>query len=460
MSGPEEEPDLGRPRRVHLVGVGGSAMAGLARVLETMGHAVSGSDQLESAAVARLRPLGIQVEIGHRADNLGGAELLAVSSAVKADNPEVVAARRRGIPVLSRSQLLTALTRLRRTLAVAGTHGKTTTSSMLAVILRQAGWDPSFVIGGDIAGIGSGADWRPGPWLVVEADESDGTFLDLRAEAVLVTSVEPDHLDHFGTFARLVESFERFVDQAPGPRVVCADGPDAAGIAARTGSATYGSAPGAEYRVEDLVLGRYDSSFRVVREQEVVAEVALGHPGAHNAANAAGAAVMAGLLGIGRADIEAGLAGFGGVGRRFERRGQRGGVTFVDDYAHNPGKVRSVLEAARAGKWSRIVCVFQPHRYTRTADLWRAYADVFDPADLVVVTEIYGAGEDPIPGVSGKLVVDALLERQPNKAVAWVPDRPELVAYLKARLRPGDLCLTLSAGDLTTLPDQLLEAEP
>jgi len=450
--------DLSRARRIHIVGVGGGAMGAIAAVLLAEGHQVSGSDQQASAGTERLARAGVRVEIGHRPSNIGGAEMLAISTAVAASNPEVEEARRRGLPVYSRAQILSAITRLRRTVAVAGTHGKTTTSSMLAVVLRQAGWDPSFIIGGDIGGIGSGAAWRPSRWLVVEADESDGTFLDLDAEAVVVTSIEADHLDHYGTLDHLAAAFDRFLAQAPGPRLACQDGSLSAAAAQRAGALTYGLSPSAHYRVEDLVLGRFESSFRLVRHGATVADLHLAVPGAHNAANAAAAAGMANELGVGRAAIEAGLGSFSGVARRFQRHGERDGVTFVDDYAHNPGKVRSVLEAAAAGGWDRIVCVFQPQRYSRTATLWRDFADAFEPADVVVVTDIYPAGEPAQEGVTGRLIADAVLAAHPSTRLDYVEDRSQLAAHVRRLLHPGDLCLTLGAGDLNQLAAELMEA--
>ncbi len=458
MNGPDHSGvDLSRSRRVHIVGVGGGAMGAIASVLLAEGHHVSGSDQQASAGTERLVGSGARIEIGHRPANVGDAEFLAISTAVAATNPEVEEARRRGLPVYSRAEILSAITRLRRTVAVAGTHGKTTPSSMLAVVLRQAGWDPSFIIGGDIAGIGSGAAWRPGEWLVVEADESDGTFLDLEAEAVVVTSIEADHLDHYGDLGHLQAAFDRFLARAPGPRIVCEDGPLSAAAAGRASAVTYGLAPSARYRVEGLTLGRFDSSSRLVRDGTTVAELRLAVPGAHNAANAAATAAMAAELGIGREAIEAGLAGFVGVARRFQRHGERDGVTYIDDYAHNPGKVRSVLEAAAAGGWDRIVCVFQPHRYSRTSSLWADFADVFEPADVVVVTDVYPAGEAPIEGVTGRLVADAVLSAHPSTRLDYVKDRVELAAHVRRLLRPGDLCLTLGAGDLNLLAAELAQ---
>ena len=449
--------DLSFPRRVHIVGVGGAAMGAIASVLIAQGHAVTGTDQVGSPLVERLRAEGAGVTIGHDAAHIEGADLVAVSTAIGPDNVEVLAARRLGVPVISRASILSAITRLRRTVAVSGTHGKTTTSSMLAVVLREAGWDPSFVIGGDIAGIGSGASWRDSDWFVVEADESDGSFLDLDAEAVVVTSVEADHLDHYGSIDNLVAAFERFLSQAPGPKVAYYDGARSAAVSGRTGATTYGpSDTPADYRIENLELGRFHVGFRLVGP-ELALPIELRVPGAHNAANAAATAVMASALGVRPEAIVNGLARFSGVARRFHLRGENGGITYVDDYAHNPGKVRSVLEAAAAGGWPRIVCVFQPHRFSRTATLWQDFADSFVPADVLMITDIYSAGEAPIDGVTGRLIFEAVTAAHPDADVVYEPERDRLADRLAEILRPGDLCLTLGAGDLNRLAGDLAE---
>ena len=449
-------PDLSQPRRIHLVGIGGAGMSAIATVLAGMGHHVSGSDLRGSPGLDRLRGLGIDVHVGHAAAQLGGAELVAISTAVGPANPEVAAARQAGIPVFRRAEVLSAITSTRRSVAVAGTHGKTTTSSMLTLILLEAGWHPSFVIGGELNEIGSGAAWSDGEWLVVEADESDGTFLELDAEVAVVTSVEPDHLDHYGSFPALVTAFRRFLSGASGPRVAFRDQPAAAQVAEESGAVTFGTDRAADYRIDSLDLTRSGSRFSLVHEGSEAASVELFVPGRHNAANGAAAAVTALLVGVPPEAVSSGLARFTGVARRYQLRGEWGGVTFVDDYAHLPGEVVPVLDAAALGGWSRVVCVFQPHRFTRTASLAPDFAHAFDRADLVVVTDVYGAGEAPIPGVSGKLVVDAVLDASPQLPVAYLPGRTELVAYLRANLRPGDLCLTLGAGDLTLLPDELM----
>jgi UDP-N-acetylmuramate--alanine ligase len=330
---------------------------------------------------------------------------------------------------------------------------------MLALVLIEAGIRPSFIIGGDVNEIGTGAAWDTGDLLVVEADESDGTFTELDRDAVVVTSVEPDHLEHYGGFEPLVEAFERFVKGCAGPAVVCADDEGAMALATRTDATTYGTGEHAQYRMVDVDGAGAGSAFDVVHEGVTLGRVRLPVPGLHNARNACAALVTGLLLGASFDEAARALARFAGVARRFEFRGEAGGVTFVDDYAHLPTEVKAALQAARQGDWRRVVCVFQPHRYSRTASLWPAFADAFDECDLLVVTDIYPAGEAPRPGVSGKLVVDAVLGHRPWHHVAYLPRRTDVVGYLRQVLRPGDLCLTLGAGDLTSLPDELLPTD-
>jgi UDP-N-acetylmuramate--alanine ligase len=452
---------LGRGRRVHLIGAGGAGMSAIATVLLAMGHRVSGSDLVDSVPLHRLASLGAVVSVGHDASRIGDAEIVAVSTAIAKDNAEVVEAHRRGLPVWRRSDLLAAICAERRTIAVAGTHGKTSTSSMLALILRDAGLHPSYVIGGDLMGIGPGAAWDPdGEWLVVEADESDGTFLQLGAPAVVVTSVEPDHLDFYGHETALRQAFADFVDQATGPKVLCADDAGASSLAARPASrssvVTYGTCDDAAVRIEDVSLGRADARFWIQHQGERRGPFHVEAPGLLYVRNAVAALTMAHSIGIDWGQAGAGLAAYHGVARRFERRGERDGVTFVDDYGHLPTEVADTLRAAAAGGWSRLVVVFQPHRYSRTATMWRDFADAFIGADVVLITDVYPAGEPPRAGVTGRLVVDAVRRAHPRDDVRYVPTLDDAESELRGLLEAGDLCLTLGAGDLTTLPERFL----
>ncbi|HEX4978600.1 MAG TPA: UDP-N-acetylmuramate--L-alanine ligase [Acidimicrobiales bacterium] len=448
--------DLATPKQVHVVAIGGAAMSAIATILAALGHRVSGSDLQASTTVERLRSAGLAVEVGHAREHVpAGADALVVSSAVAEGNPEVVEARRRGIPVYSRLDLMRAICSTKRTIGVAGTHGKTTTTSMLAVVLTEAGLRPSYLVGG-LTKLGSGVAWTDSDLFVVEADESDGTFLALHADAVIVTSVEADHLDRWGDLAAIEAAFASFVDLAPGPRVVCLDDAGAARLAAGRQCTTYGCHPDADYRILDLETERSRARFRVATPDGRRLHLELPVPGAHNARNATAALALAERLGVDPEVAVGALARYGGVARRFEFRGERDGITYVDDYAHNPGKVAAALAAAKGGGWERIVAVFQPHLYSRTADLAEEFGRSFGDADLVVVTDVYGARETPRPGVTGSLIVDAIHAADPGREVVWVPHRSELGARLRALLRPGDLCITLGAGDVNAIHDELL----
>ncbi len=454
--------DLRSPWRVHVVGIGGAGMSAIATVLASMGHTVSGSDLRDSAGLARLRAAGVRVAVGHDAANLGDADLVAISTAVPRTNPEVVAAEAAGITVLSRAQILTAIAATRATVAVAGTHGKTTTSSMLALVLLEAGLRPSFIIGGELNEIGAGAVWDTGDLFVVEADESDGTFLALGARDVLVTNVEPDHLEHYGGWEPLRAAFESFVRAAPGVRVLCADDHESHALAQRLRAGgldviTYGTHEAADHRMVDVRAGAGGVAFTLAGPGSRVEGIHVPIAGMHNARNAAGALTMALALGADPDASRRALNRFAGVARRFEHRGEFDGIVFVDDYAHLPTEVSAAIAAARDGDRRRVVGVFQPHRYSRTESLWRTFADAFTGLDRLVVTDIYPSGERPRPGVTGKLIVDAVLDSHPWSEVAYLPHRADLVAYLAQVLRPGDLCLTLGAGDLTSVPDEVMQ---
>jgi UDP-N-acetylmuramate--alanine ligase len=382
-----------------------------------------------------------------------------VSTAVPAANPEVVAAAERAVPVLRRAQALRAIVDTRRSIAVAGSHGKTTTSSMLTLCLRGAGWHPSFLIGGDLNEVGTNAAYDTGEWLVVEADESDGTFLELSPEAAIVTNVEADHLDHYGDFDALVRAFESFLDRVPGACVVSADDPVTARLATgRDRVRTFGVAEGAHYRITGYAGARTGSRFDIVHGGDTIGTIELPVPGAHNAANATAAAALALELGAPFDAISTALAGFGGVARRFQFRGEIAGVTLVDDYAHIPGEVAAMVRAAREGDWNRVVVIFQPHRYTRTARLWPDFADAFVDADALVLTDVYGAGETPQPGVSGRLLVSSVLDAHPSMPVTYLPRHADVVKHAMGLTRSGDVLLTLGAGDINTVLDEWLGA--
>jgi UDP-N-acetylmuramate--alanine ligase len=452
------ELDLSLPRALHVVGVGGAGMSAIAAVLARMGHRVSGSDLKESPRTERLRLVGVDVHIGHDATNVPDLlDAVVVSTAIPRANPEVEAADARGVPVLRRAEALTAIVATRRAIAVAGSHGKTTTSSMLTLCLRAAGWRPSFLIGGDVNEVGTNGAYDNGEWLVVEADESDGTFLELAPEAGIVTNIEPDHLDHYGEFRDLVAAFHRFVETLTGACVVSADDPVARELAVtHDGVVTFGWSTDADYRLSDYSGARAGSRFDVEHDGDRLGSIELPVPGRHNAANAAAAAALALELGVPFDAVRTALGGFGGVARRFEFRGDVGGVTLVDDYAHIPGEVAAMIRAAREGDWNRVVVVFQPHRYTRTARLWRDFAHAFDDADALVLTDVYAAGEAPQPGVSGRLLLRSVLDARPALPVTYLPRRADIVAHALRLARPGDVLLALGAGDITTVLDEWL----
>jgi len=450
--------DLSAPRRIHIVGVGGAGMSGIASVLAAMGHQVSGSDLKGSPVTDRLMAQGVDVSLGHRAEQVAGADLVTFSPAVRPDNVELVEATNAGVPVARRAEVLAAIAGTRRCLGVAGTHGKTTTSSMLSLVLVEAGLRPSFLIGADVNEIVTNAVWDDGDWLVLEADESYGTFTTLAPEVAVVTNVEPDHLDHYGTFDALKDAFVRFLDAGSGARVVCADDPVAADLGRRTGATSVGTAAAADYRMTDVVHRRSAVAFDLSGPDGRLGRLEVAVPGIHNARNAAVATVAALAAGAPFDAAARALARFAGVPRRFEFRGEANGVTFVDDYAHLPTEVQSAVATARTGDWRRVVAVFQPHRYTRTAALAPSFGSAFAGADLLVVTDVYSAGEPAVPGVSGKLVADAVSETTRDLPVIYAPTREELRDIVTAVLVRGDLCLTMGAGDLTTLPDELLAA--
>lgn len=458
MTAPDTAPPLdlaATPLHVHVVGVGGAGMRAIATVLVALGHRVSGSDMKPSAGLDRLRAQGVDVRVGHDAAHLGDADVVARSTAIPDTNPEVAAARRAGVPVLSRADVLAAITRVRRTLSVSGTHGKTTTTTMLALVLVEAGLRPSFIIGGDVNEIGTGAVWESGDLFVVEADESDGTFTELATDVAVVTNVEEDHLDFYGDLATIEAAFDRFVAGAR-VAVVCADEPHAAALAARHGSTTYGTHPDADYRIVDATVDRVGTRFAIEHDGARLGTIELPIPGLHNARNATAAVVAALEVGAPFAAAATALGRYAGVARRYQFRGQRDGITFVDDYAHNPGKVSAVVGTAAVGGWGRVVAVFQPHRYSRTEDLWRDFATSFDGADLLVVTDVDGAGEQPRPGVTGQLVAEAVASARPELEVRYVPSRAALATTLADLLQDGDLCLSLGAGDITGVADEVL----
>ena len=433
-------------------------MSGIARLLLARGIEVSGSDLKESRALDDLRGAGALVHVGHRKDQVGNPDVVVASSAIPAMNVELAQARRSNIPILSRAEVLAALMRRKRAVAVAGTHGKTTTTSMISVMLSRLGLDPTFVIGGDLNESGSGAGHGAGDIFVAEADESDGSFLLYEPEIAVITNVEEDHLDFFSGRDEIEATFARFAERAASA-VACWDDPGTRRALAGYGRTVvrYGVADDVDVAVcdEELLPNGVAATMRIGNE---AIRLTLSVPGRHNLLNAAAALGVAKLLDLPLDQAASALASFGGVRRRFQRRGDAAGARFVDDYAHHPSEVTATLAAAAQDSRRRIIAVFQPHRYTRTRAMWRALGESLAAADLVVLMDVYAAGEPPIPGVTGKLVVDSLTEAAPGKRVVYLPRRSDVVPFLVSEVRPGDLVLTLGAGDITMVGEETLDA--
>jgi UDP-N-acetylmuramate--alanine ligase len=450
----------GKYRTIHFVGIGGIGMSGIAEVLVTLGFRVTGSDIKETATVQRLRAMGATVAIGHRAENVGEADAVVRSTAVGADNPEIGEAMRRPIPVIHRAEMLAELMRLKYGIAVAGSHGKTTTTSMLATCVAAAGLDPTVVIGGRLDSLG-GANARlgAGDELVAEADESDGTFLLLSPTVALITNIDAEHMEHFQTMERLEETFLEFANRVPfyGYSVLCQDHPVVQRLIPRVRRrvVTYGFARSATYRASSIERHGLRTSFRVHQGDETLGEVSLGMPGLHNVSNATGAIAAAMELSIPFATLQTALHGFTGVQRRFTVRADVGGVLVVDDYGHHPAEIDATLAAAEGGfPERRIVAVFQPHRYTRVQNLWTDFQTAFNRADLVVVCPIYAAGESPIEGVDHRELTQRMRERG-HRGAASVESLDEALELLARDVRPGDVVITLGAGDVNRLCDEL-----
>lgn len=439
-------------------------MSAIATVLIEMGYRVEGSDLKESSYVRRLRDIGAVVGLGHRAENVGECSLVVCSSAIRRDNPELVEARRRGIPVVSRATMLAAIMDTRSGIAVAGTHGKTTTSSLVTCMLVACGADPSYLIGGELNEIGGNAHYGSGKYLVAEADESDGSLLLLRPDVAIITNIDWDHLDYFDSLEHTEEFFREFLDVIPidGFAVICGDDERARSVgedyAGAGGSVTfYGSGADNDYRFEDVCSTTEGSTFTAVMADGELVEVSTRVPGIHNVYNAMASLAVGHRLGFDAADLVRGVATCKGVRRRFDVIGERDGIVVVDDYAHHPTEVRAVLDVARDAGCSRVVAVFQPHRYTRTRMLAGDFGASFGAADIVVVTDVYGAGEEPEPGVTGKLIADSIMEQDPDKRVEYFASRIELARNVVGLLRTGDMVITIGAGDITLCAREIID---
>ncbi|MGY4497270.1 UDP-N-acetylmuramate--alanine ligase [Bradyrhizobium sp. GM24.11] len=454
---------------IHFVGIGGIGMSGIAEVLVNLGYAVQGSDASDNYNLDRLRKKGAKVSVGHKAENVDGAEVVVVSTAIKRDNPELMAARERRIPVVRRAEMLAELMRLKSCVAIAGTHGKTTTTTMVATLLDAGGLDPTVINGGIINAYGSNARLGAGDWMVVEADESDGTFLKLPTDVAIVTNVDPEHLDHFKTFEAVQDAFRAFVENLPfyGFAVMCIDHPVVQTLVGKIEDRriiTYGENPQADARLLDLTPMGGGSKFKVAfRDRKTgavheIADLMLPMPGRHNASNATAAIAVARELGVSDDAIRKAIAGFGGVKRRFTKTGEWNGVTVIDDYGHHPVEIAAVLKAARESTNGKIIAVVQPHRYTRLQSLFEEFCTCFNDADAVVVADVYAAGETPIDGIDRDHFVVGL-RAHGHREVIPLPGATELAGIVKGLAKSGDLVVCLGAGNITqwayALPDQL-----
>ncbi|NTF32444.1 UDP-N-acetylmuramate--L-alanine ligase [Rhizobium skierniewicense] len=454
---------------VHFIGIGGIGMSGIAEVLHNLGHRVQGSDQADSANVQRLREKGIDVFIGHTAESLGEAEVVVVSTAIKKNNPELVAAREKHLPIVRRAEMLAELMRFRNAIAIGGTHGKTTTTSMVATLLEAGNLDPTVINGGIINAYGTNARMGEGEWMVVEADESDGTFLKLPADVAVITNIDPEHLDHYGNFDAVRAAFRQFVENVPfyGFGVLCIDHPEVQTLVGKIEDRkviTYGENPQADVRFSNVRIDGTKSIFDVeIRRRRTskiftFTDLVLPMPGRHNVSNATAAIAVANRLGISVEDIKKGLASFGGVKRRFTLTGESNGVQVFDDYGHHPVEIKAVLKAAREACSGRIIAVHQPHRYSRLSSLFEDFAHCFNDADTILLAPVYAAGEDAIEGVNSETLVSAT-RAAGHRDARHLSSRDDLAKTVAAIAKPGDFVVLLGAGNITqwaaALPSEL-----
>jgi UDP-N-acetylmuramate--alanine ligase len=454
---------------VHFIGIGGIGMSGIAEVLHNLGYKVQGSDQADSANCQRLREKGIECFVGHTAANLGDADVVVVSTAIKKSNPELAAAREQLLPIVRRAEMLAELMRFRQAVAIGGTHGKTTTTSMVAALLDAGGLDPTVINGGIINAYGTNARMGGGDWMVVEADESDGTFLKLPADIAVVTNIDPEHLDHYGTFDKVRDAFMQFIENVPfyGFGIMCLDHPEVQALVSRIEDRrviTYGENPQADVRFHDCRIDGAATIFNVtIRDRKAgktleISDLRLPMPGRHNVSNATAAIALAHELGIDAEAIKRGLSGFGGVKRRFTNTGSWNGAEIFDDYGHHPVEIKAVLKAARDAAKGRVIAVVQPHRYTRLASLFDDFSACFNDADTVILAPVYAAGEDPIDGVTSEALVERIRSGG-HRDARHVNGAPDLAPLIKQLAKPDDFVVCLGAGNITqwayALPKEL-----
>ena len=451
-----------RVQRVHFVGIGGVGMSGIAEILNTQGYSVSGSDLRESAATQRMRGLGVRITIGHDAELVAGADVVVYSSAVPRTNAELGAAEAAGIPVIPRAEMLAELMRMKYGVAIGGSAGKTTTTSMTAEVLAAGGLDPTTIVGGRVISLDANSRLGAGEVLVAEADESDGSFLRLVPTVVVITNIDRDHVDFYGTFEKLHEAFVEFANRVPfyGAAVLCIDDPHVQTLLPLVTRRvwTYGLSPQADVAAERVVAAGLGMRFSARLRGVPLGDFSLRVPGRHNVQNALAALTVGLEFDVPVARIASALAEFRGVERRFEIRGERDGMMVIDDYSHHPAKIRAALAAAREGLGRRVVVAFQPHRYTRTRDVFDELARAFHDADVVLLTEIYAAGEEKIPGVSAALLAEAV-RACGHRAVEFVAEKSQIVPRLRELSRPGDLVFFMGAGDIGRLAGEFLAPE-
>ena len=451
----------GKIKQIHFVGIGGIGMSGIAEVLLNLGYRITGSDAKETEITRRLVQLGCGISYDHRRENVHGADVVVISSAIKGDNPEVQEAKARMIPVIRRAEMLAELMRMKYGIAVAGTHGKTTTTSMAATVLAHAGLDPTMVIGGRLNSLGSSAQLGQGEFLVAEADESDGTFLTLTPTIAVVTNIDPEHLDYYDDIEHLKRTFTEFINKVPfyGSSILCLDHPNVRALipVVQKRYITYGLDHEANVRGEEIRPQGWGIEFEAWWRDRSLGKVHLNMPGVHNVYNALAAIAVGTELEIAFGTIKEALEGFTGVGRRFELKGETGGIAIIDDYAHHPEEIKVTVAAAKGLGERRIIALFQPHRYTRTRDLFEEFLSAFVGADALFITDIYPAGEDPIPGVTAEALCRAI-ELRGGTEVRYVPDREHLVDEVLPILRPGDIVMTLGAGNIWETSEAIVEA--
>lgn len=441
----------GRVRHIHFVGVGGIGMSGIAEILHALGFEISGSDLKPNSVTRRLESMGVRIDIGHRDANVRGSDVVVYSSAIKPDNPELAEAFAHAIPVIARAEMLAELMRVKYGVAIAGSHGKTTTTSLIATVLRAAGFDPTVAVGGKMASLGSNAKLGEGDLMVAEADESDGSFLLLSPTIAVVTNIDAEHLDYWGTHERVKEAFVQFCMRIPfyGLAVMCLDHPHVQAIlpAVRRRHTTYGMSPQADYYAKDVVHRGLTTQFKAYKHGEALGEFVIRMPGLHNVLNSLATIAVADELEVPLDVMQHSLATFSGVARRFTVIGEIGGVTLVDDYGHHPAEIKATLDAARKAYDHRVIVAFQPHRYTRTRDLFEEFVSAFNLADVVIVTDIYAAGESPIPGISAQALAQALREHG-HQRVHYVADKEQIPEFLANIVSPGDVVIAQGAGDI------------